>query len=298
MEWFRVESVFPESDKVEKLERLHTRLFEKAITMWVFAGCFCSRNSTDGRISERQMSRLVPTIKRPKPVIAALIDCELIEPDTPAAGELTMHDYLDYNPSKAEKEKWRDDNRRRQQDLRDRRSNALRDKESNGVTNGVTNGEVTEGRNGSPFRTGPVRTGPIKSNLSGSESEPDGSQQRKKEKTEKRDGECYAVWCYWRDTLKHPKAKYTPTVKQKINARLNEGYTVSDLKAVVDACSTSPYHQGDNSNGRKYDSVGLLFRNSIKVDEFLAMGAGASGYDKAKYEKQKKNFIDFGEDAQ
>lgn len=169
MEWFRVESVFPESDKVEKLERLHTRLFEKAITMWVFAGCFCSRNSTDGRISERQLARLVPTIKRPKLVIAALKDSGLIEPDATAPGSLTMHDYLDYNPSKAEKEKWREDNRRRQQDLRDRRSNALRDKESNGVTNGVTNGKVTEGRNGSPFRTGPVRTGPNNSRDSGSE---------------------------------------------------------------------------------------------------------------------------------
>ncbi len=152
MEWFRVESVFPESEKVEKLEQFHTRLFEKAITMWVFAGCYCARNSTDGRISERQLARLVPTIKRPKPVIEALISCGLIDHDHDG---LTMHDYLDYNPSKTDKEKWRDDNRQRQQDFRDRKRNALR----NGVTNGVTNEEVTEGCNAPPVLSGPVRSG-------------------------------------------------------------------------------------------------------------------------------------------
>lgn len=143
MEWFRVEGVFPECEQVEILATRHPKQFEKAITLWLYLGCYCARNTTDGRISEYQMNRMVPTMQRPSAAVKALIDSGLLEYD----GDYVMPNYLKYNPSKEEREKWRADNARRQREYRERRCNALH------------NELVTEGRN-SVSNTPPVLSCP------------------------------------------------------------------------------------------------------------------------------------------
>jgi hypothetical protein len=36
----------------------------------------------------------------------------------------------------------------------------------------------------------------------------------------------------------------------------------------IHGCKMSPFHQGDNDRGRKYDDVGLILRNAEKVERF------------------------------
>jgi hypothetical protein len=135
MEWFRVEGVFPECEQVEDLIRRHPKQLEKAITLWLFLGCYCARNTTDGRISAFKMNSMVPTNKRPQAAVNALLDVGLLVKD----GDYIMPTYLKYNPSKAEREKWRADNARRQAEYRERRSNALHNELVTNERNSVSN---------------------------------------------------------------------------------------------------------------------------------------------------------------
>lgn len=82
---------------------------------------------------------------------------------------------------------------------------------------------------------------------------------------------------HWQRVLGHPTAKFTEDRKQKIIARLREGTTVERLCQAIDGCAQSKYHMGENPQGRRYDSVELIFRTAGKVDEFADMVAGRSG---------------------
>jgi len=98
--------------------------------------------------------------------------------------------------------------------------------------------------------------------------------EKKKDTKERR----VEVFDYWKSTLNHPKAKLTIDREAKIRARLNESYSIDDLKRTVDGCKASVYHMGDNDQGKIYDSIELLFRNGDKVEQFW-------GYLKMKQEK-------------
>ena len=76
----------------------------------------------------------------------------------------------------------------------------------------------------------------------------------------------------------HPRSHKKPHCRmrewRKIQARLDEGCTVEDLKAAIDGCHISPYHMGENESGRKYDSLELIVRDGSKVSMFLEVSAG------------------------
>jgi hypothetical protein len=57
----------------------------------------------------------------------------------------------------------------------------------------------------------------------------------------------------------------------KIRGRLEEGYTVDQLKAAVDGCGGSSFHQGDNERGHRYDDITLICRSGSKVEQFIEM---------------------------
>ena len=73
----------------------------------------------------------------------------------------------------------------------------------------------------------------------------------------------------------HPRAHKTPHSKQKewgkIKARLAEGYSVDDLKLAIDGCHRSPFHMGENDNGRKYNTLELIVRDGSKVQSFIEL---------------------------
>jgi hypothetical protein len=73
----------------------------------------------------------------------------------------------------------------------------------------------------------------------------------------------------------HPRAHKTPHsgMKEwgKIKARLAEGYSVDDLKLAIDGCHRSPFHMGENDNGRKYNTLELIVRDGSKVQSFIEL---------------------------
>jgi len=77
------------------------------------------------------------------------------------------------------------------------------------------------------------------------------------------------IFNYWKEKLHHKQAKPTKDRLRKIDARLKEGYTIEDCKRAIDGCANSEFHQGKNKDKKKYDSIGLIFRNGEKLEEFM-----------------------------
>ncbi|TXH41479.1 MAG: hypothetical protein E6Q97_37400 [Desulfurellales bacterium] len=57
----------------------------------------------------------------------------------------------------------------------------------------------------------------------------------------------------------------------KIKTLLAAGYTVDDLCTAIDGCMLSPWHQGANERGKRYDSLELICRDSAKIEAFIAL---------------------------
>jgi hypothetical protein len=86
-----------------------------------------------------------------------------------------------------------------------------------------------------------------------------------------RKSEVEAVFNYWKDRTGHPDAKLTREREMKISGRLDEGYTVEQLQEAIEGCRGSPFHQGDNERGHRYDDITLICRSGSKVEQFVEM---------------------------
>ena len=79
----------------------------------------------------------------------------------------------------------------------------------------------------------------------------------------------------------HPRAHPNPKSKSKewrlVHARLEEGYLVDALRLAIDGCQRSPFHQGENERGAKYDSLELIMRDSDHVAKFIELAEQGPG---------------------
>jgi uncharacterized phage protein (TIGR02220 family) len=88
------------------------------------------------------------------------------------------------------------------------------------------------------------------------------------------------VFEYWAAKLwplahKHGRVpRATASRLSRIRARLREGYSVADLKRVVDAVAESKWHLGENPNGIFYIEFETIFQNAETVDGWLTKRAG------------------------
>ena len=77
------------------------------------------------------------------------------------------------------------------------------------------------------------------------------------------------VFNYWKTRMNHPKAVLDKKRREKIKARLTDGYTPIDLNHAIDGCAKTPFNMGDNNDGTVYDSLELILRDAEHVDRFL-----------------------------
>lgn len=86
--------------------------------------------------------------------------------------------------------------------------------------------------------------------------------------TEKKICEVTDVFEYWKLKLNHPKAKLDDVRKRTITKSL-KNYSIDELKKAIDGVFNTPHNMGDNQNKKKYDSIGLIFRNSDQIERFI-----------------------------
>ena len=76
------------------------------------------------------------------------------------------------------------------------------------------------------------------------------------------------IFEFWCTTMKKGKSAFSVERKNKVLARLKEGYTVQDIKTAITNCSNTPHNMGQNSNGKKYNDLELICRNTTKLEGF------------------------------
>lgn len=81
------------------------------------------------------------------------------------------------------------------------------------------------------------------------------------------------LFAYWvratgRDTK---KVKLTPNRQTKLSARLRDGYSLQDIQRAIDAVASSPFHQGENERGHRYDDLILICRSGDQVEKYRDM---------------------------
>jgi hypothetical protein len=87
------------------------------------------------------------------------------------------------------------------------------------------------------------------------------------------------VFDHWKVVMDHPRSKLDNNRKNKIAARLKDGFTVDDLKGAIDGCKHSPFHMGDNDQNKKYDDITLICRDASKVEFFASVEKPGGGFD-------------------
>lgn len=81
----------------------------------------------------------------------------------------------------------------------------------------------------------------------------------------------YVIFEFWKETFKSQKTVLTEKRKKKIEARLEQGYSVEDIKKAIVNCSKSDYHMGKNERGTVYNDIELICREPEKLDRFISM---------------------------
>lgn len=77
------------------------------------------------------------------------------------------------------------------------------------------------------------------------------------------------IFAYWQKVMDHPTAKLISSRSRAIAARLNEGYTVDEIKLAIDGCRSSSFHMGDNLHRTVYDDLTLICRDGAKLEQFI-----------------------------
>ncbi len=91
------------------------------------------------------------------------------------------------------------------------------------------------------------------------------------------------IFNHWQSVMSYPKAKFDPKRQKKIEAALELGYTVAQLKQAIDGCSMTPHNMGENTQGKKYNNIGLIFRDADHIERFIQnsdMNSNVSEIDK------------------
>lgn len=98
MTWSRVDDLYDDNRKIKRAWRRHPR----AVGLHAMSLTYSSRHETDGLIDLEWLEEKLPKPTEREAVIKALVECGLYEP---VDGEhFRVHDYLDYNPSRADLE--------------------------------------------------------------------------------------------------------------------------------------------------------------------------------------------------
>lgn len=83
-----------------------------------------------------------------------------------------------------------------------------------------------------------------------------------------------AVFEFWQETMEHPRAKLDATRRRKIERALKDGYGVEELKLAVSGARQSEWHRGKNPEGKIWDGLTMILRDSEQIEKFMQIASG------------------------
>lgn len=94
---------------------------------------------------------------------------------------------------------------------------------------------------------------------------------RRKPEDEREKALVDAVFGHWQTRLGKHSARLTPGRREKILARLRDGYSMREMQRAIDACARSDFHMGKNDRDTEYNDLTFILRNGEKLERFLEM---------------------------
>lgn len=102
------------------------------------------------------------------------------------------------------------------------------------------------------------------------------------------------VFEFWKQEHGHPKAKLEKKRRQKIRARLSDGYTPRDLCLAIRGAKRDAFLMGANDRNTTYDDLTTLLRDGPQVEKLRDLtgrsGPGVAGLsaDRDEFEQRKR----------
>jgi hypothetical protein len=92
------------------------------------------------------------------------------------------------------------------------------------------------------------------------------------------DHETAELFEHWRRVMSHPKARLDRKRLARCEWALKH-YGLETAKLAIEGCARSDWHMGRDprSSGRRFDDLGLIFRDAEHVERFLGMPEHSSG---------------------
>lgn len=131
--WVRFENTMPEDERLPGLS-------DRAFRLWVNAVCYSSRGETDGLVPAVLMSSL--SVTATKKTVDELVDAGML---IARGRKFEIHNYLKFNPSKAQLGQMREKNKERASKWRGKHRNAADNDVDNGASNAVSHSESLTG---------------------------------------------------------------------------------------------------------------------------------------------------------
>ncbi len=243
MTWVRLDDGFAEHPKIAALS-------DGALALWITGLSYCNRNLTDGFIPRGvgygQLrycdGNAVPAIR----------ELESLGMWTETDGGWEVHDYLDYQPSKADVLSLREA-RKAAGSRGGKASSRAKDKQ--------VLEQVLEQTSSKPQANGQAKSNPVPV--------------PKELEASPLLGDVQRIYDHWRTKCGKTRANYakiSTARRRKIHARLRE-FTADELCLAIDAVAKDPW-EGRSLN----DDLTVIFRSHEQVDRFLEMAAATNGH--------------------
>lgn len=157
MTWAKFDDRYHDNRKVKRAWKAHPR----AVGLHAMAVTYCAMHETDGMVDVEWLEEKLPAARERASVLAVLVEVGLFEPGE--EGSYLVHDYLTYNPERADLEEKRRRDSERKRTTRPRGFQADSARSPNGVHAPRAHGPAPASR---PVPARPV--GDTSTDLSGS----------------------------------------------------------------------------------------------------------------------------------
>ncbi|HBB9211342.1 TPA: hypothetical protein JRS25_004116 [Escherichia coli] len=92
------------------------------------------------------------------------------------------------------------------------------------------------------------------------------------------------IFNHWKEVMNHPNAKFDKKRKQRIKARIKDGFSAGELCRAITGASYDDWIMGRSSNStKKYDGIETVLRDVAQVEKFIAL------YDKGNSQERYSN---------
>ena len=262
MTWAKFDDAFWSHPKV-------LRAGNEAVGAFVRMVCYCAQHLTDGRI-DRATALSIAGRER---VLATLTTVGLL--DEIDDDSLEIHGYLERNPSRSSVERERASNRDRQRRFAE---NSHAKRKAAQAPNAVSNASRNAVTNDAPVPSRPVQEEETPTPLA----EPTPALALEEPKTgadapasASAGGVVVELFRHWQRVHKHPTAKLDAKRRKAIE-RAVKSHGADVVRAAIDGCAKSAFHQGENDRGQVYDDLTLILRDASKIEGFAALAAPAA----------------------